>query len=663
MSNNVTVIPKKPVRHSLLTSTENIVYMPLASKNSHGIVKVGNGLNITTDGLLFVDFSSEWYSGVEAAVEQLKIDINDVKTDVGELAIHIDDLEYILQNHDTRINANYDAIASKIDETYLQNYYTKTETYNKQEINKLIVPAQGLRKEIVNTLPETGIDNVLYMVPKIDASGNDYYDEYLYIVDRFELVGTTQTNLEGYVTTEEYNKLVNNETQIQNGNKLLLAGANPNSNGIAIGKNTNNDAWNGVSIGHNASNVKQAVAIGSSAETKLVNGVAIGAGAEAYEVASIQLGQGRNTIPRTLQIINDNIYNADTHTLTVQNIELNGENLADKLGGSGVSQEDFDKLVNNEVQINNNGTFKAGGANVNSVGSNFIAIGNGAKTERDGGAIAIGNKANVRGSSGIAIGNKAEVSGSSGIAIGGSGAYSTYADGSQSIQIGYGRNNKNNTLQVYADNIYNHSTHTLTVQNIELNGENLADKLENAGGTNIVSVEDSTITTNKLEKVVHLSEEQYQELVANGSITIGEQTLTYSDNAVYVTPDESSGGGAESGGSAKKYQHNINFNQSNIFYTLSFIDTNATAYTKVGEFKDILSNNGFVDQHHCLPCSCVTESGYGYGYGIMNSAFVSNGYLSFFGYKFTIVDGALSKETIQNSIVDTKTITDIVVEV
>lgn len=48
-------------------------------------------------------------------------------------------------------------------------------------------------------------------------------------------------------------------------------------------------------------------------------------------VDSIQLGTGTNTQAKTLQIYNDNIYNANTHTLTVQNISLNNADLETEL--------------------------------------------------------------------------------------------------------------------------------------------------------------------------------------------------------------------------------------------------------------------------------------------------------------------------------------------
>ena len=49
-------------------------------------------------------------------------------------------------------------------------------------------------------------------------------------------------------------------------------------------------------------------------------GFSAGNGAEC-SIDAIQLGAGTNSNPKSLQVYNDNIYNAETHTLTVQNIE------------------------------------------------------------------------------------------------------------------------------------------------------------------------------------------------------------------------------------------------------------------------------------------------------------------------------------------------------
>lgn len=61
--------------------------------------------------------------------------------------------------------------------------------------------SSGLKKVVVHTLPEVGLDNYIYLVPgKATADGN-YYDEYLWVKDeetgeaKYEKIGTTRTDL------------------------------------------------------------------------------------------------------------------------------------------------------------------------------------------------------------------------------------------------------------------------------------------------------------------------------------------------------------------------------------------------------------------------------------------------------------------------------------
>ena len=56
--------------------------------------------------------------------------------------------------------------------------------------------------------------------------------------------------------------------------------------------------------------------------------------------------------------------------------------------------------------------------------------------------------------------------------------------------------------------------------------------------TNIeIKTLDDTIKTSEFKGVVSLSDEQYQELITNGSITINGETIIYNDGTIYVTPD------------------------------------------------------------------------------------------------------------------------------
>ena len=365
-------------------------------------------------------------------------------------------------------------------------------------------------------------------------------------------VNLTQTN------DSKINKIITNDIVIARPGGGFNAGVGAKGSGVAIGKSAlaGSDC---VGIGDKASASISSIAIGKSA-------VSNGDGA-------VQIGGGYNYEPGTLKFRDFNIVSKDGRLYTNSGTESNvimipvasEQFVKDMLGGvagggltlqvvdvlpteeistttiylvpnsSGthdeyiyvndtweqigttdidlsnyVTIEEYNKLVNNTTLIaSSTGAFKAG-------------------TDASGSGIAIGREAKADHFQSTSIGWNSRASQMNNVAVG----TSAKATGAYSIQLGSGSNSNDNTLQIFDKNIYNHSTDTLTVQNIELNGENLADKL--GGGSTITNVTD-TITTDTLSGVVNLSEAQYQELVKNGSITLGDKTLTYSDTAIYVT--------------------------------------------------------------------------------------------------------------------------------
>ena len=93
----------------------------------------------------------------------------------------------------------------------LTNYYTKSQTYTKSEINSLISQIPGFNVVVVQTLPVSDIDpHTIYLVPKT-GSGSDIYDEYIYINNTWELIGNTQADLSNYYTKTETDTLLGNK--------------------------------------------------------------------------------------------------------------------------------------------------------------------------------------------------------------------------------------------------------------------------------------------------------------------------------------------------------------------------------------------------------------------------------------------------------------------
>lgn len=129
-------------------------------------------------------------------------DDTEVKTDISNLKTNKADKSEIptkvsqLQNDSGFItNAVNDLI----------NYYLKSETYTKSEVNDLISAISTLDLKVVETLPTEDISTTtIYLVPKASAGTNDAYDEYIYVSNNWEFIGSTQVDLTDYVKNTDY---------------------------------------------------------------------------------------------------------------------------------------------------------------------------------------------------------------------------------------------------------------------------------------------------------------------------------------------------------------------------------------------------------------------------------------------------------------------------
>lgn len=106
----------------------------------------------------------------------------------------------------------------------------------------------GLKKiQIVEELPEVGDPTVLYLLAKEDPDTGDYYDEYLWIDNAWELIGSTQIDLSDYVTlstdqTITGEKTFNDKIKFNNSSRTAEVGLD-GSSGLYI-----RDASSGAGI-------------------------------------------------------------------------------------------------------------------------------------------------------------------------------------------------------------------------------------------------------------------------------------------------------------------------------------------------------------------------------------------------------------------------------
>ena len=183
----------------------------------------------------------------DAEVQQA---INDLTNDVTNLGTNLDAVKGIVGEKSTEegvastgligsveaLEAQDGVLAGEIDalETSLSNVYTKTETDS--AIATAIAAVDHLSREIVGTLPENANKNVIYMVPREGGTGQDVYNEYMYINGAWEIIGDTSVDLTGYAKTEDIlvKSVSSDFTVTGDGQLTFKAGAAPEINGSNI---------------------------------------------------------------------------------------------------------------------------------------------------------------------------------------------------------------------------------------------------------------------------------------------------------------------------------------------------------------------------------------------------------------------------------------------
>lgn len=80
-------------------------------------------------------------------------------------------------------------------------------------INTALADITGINFEIVQTLPATGVNGTIYLLSN-SGTGTNSYDEYIYISNKWEKIGTTDVDLTGYYNTTNLIAVTNAEIDV-----------------------------------------------------------------------------------------------------------------------------------------------------------------------------------------------------------------------------------------------------------------------------------------------------------------------------------------------------------------------------------------------------------------------------------------------------------------
>lgn len=110
--------------------------------------------------------------------------------------------------------------------------YALAKKYTDEAFSKFI----GFSIEIIEELPPTDINtHTIYFLKKSKPSGEaDFYYEYMYINDKWEIIGSTELDLTDYYTKEEVQKYVEEHTY------TLPAATDTTLGGVKIDTNSMN---------------------------------------------------------------------------------------------------------------------------------------------------------------------------------------------------------------------------------------------------------------------------------------------------------------------------------------------------------------------------------------------------------------------------------------
>lgn len=95
-----------------------------------------------------------------------------------------------------------------INEIKSAGYQTEDDVTN--AIGEAISNITSIDFEIVDSLPETGQKGIIYLVSNSGSTPN-IYDEYIYVNNGFEKIGTTDIDLSGYVKKTDLTEITNSE--------------------------------------------------------------------------------------------------------------------------------------------------------------------------------------------------------------------------------------------------------------------------------------------------------------------------------------------------------------------------------------------------------------------------------------------------------------------
>lgn len=350
------MVPVKPVEADLLTELNQTIYVPLATKNTYGSVKIGDGLNIDNGVISFdeseVTILSISLNGEPLTIDEDKnVDIALTKNDVG-----LDQVDNTSDMDKPISTAQQAALNLKLDKKQALADIGKVAYVNDDgdiDFKNVDTIEVKLNDEVIDT--DAGIFNFSnnFTITSIDDGqvDIDLSEEFKDSVGKIDSI-----SLNGEPLTIDENKNVDIEiplnlylrksdildTSLGSVRISEQSGMFP-LNSVAIGYRSRAEFYD-VSLGYLAVSNYYSVAVGYGADATAFESttigwsssaegqqsIAVGSSAHATNNHSIQLGSGTNNSPDTLQVWDYELLDKTTGTIPNERLSFNPNDKADK---------------------------------------------------------------------------------------------------------------------------------------------------------------------------------------------------------------------------------------------------------------------------------------------------------------------------------------------
>lgn len=149
----------------------------------------------------------------KTALTQVEGDVANIEADVGELQTGLAGVKTTAEAAMPKAGGAFTGTVTVQAPTAEANPATK------KYVDDAIGNITEFDFQIVTELPTTGVKGVIYLIAHEHGTG-DGYDEYIWVTDKFEKIGNTDINLDGYVTGKD---LTAEKLVLGNGNSKVKA--------------------------------------------------------------------------------------------------------------------------------------------------------------------------------------------------------------------------------------------------------------------------------------------------------------------------------------------------------------------------------------------------------------------------------------------------------